>query len=81
MLRWRLSVTYLATAESVHTGSHGGEAIEAHADGLTALLLGQNVILLLFSVGKARAVSVRARAVASGRRRAGVVVGGSHFRD
>ena len=59
----------------------GGEAIEAHADGLTALLLGQNVILLLLGIGEARAVSVRARAVASGRRRAGVVVGGSHFRD
>ena len=79
MLRWRLSVTYLATAESVHTWSHGGEAIEAHADGLTALLLGQNVILLLLGVGEARAVSVRARAVAAGRRRARVGVGvGSH---
>ena len=72
-------VTYLATAESVHTGSHGGEAVEAHADGLATLLLRQNVVLLLLSVGEARAVvAVRARAGAGGRRGAGVVVG-RHF--
>lgn len=73
--------TYLATAEPIHTRSHGGEAVEAHANGLAALLLRKNVVLLLFSVGEARAVVVRARAVASGRRRAGVVVVGRHFRD
>lgn len=71
-------VAYLATAEPVHTRSHSGEAVEAHADGLAALLLRQNVVLLLFSIGQAGAVSVRA--VDSGRRRAGVV-GGRHFRD
>lgn len=73
-------VTYLATAESVHTGSHGGEAVEAHANGLATLLLGEDVVLLLLRVGKTRAVGVRAGPVTSGRRRAGVV-GGRHFRD
>ena len=72
-------VTYLAAAESVHTGGHGGEAVEAHADGLATLLLRQNVVLLLLSVGEARAlVAVRAGAGAGGRRGAGVVVG-RHF--
>ena len=65
----------LATAESVHTGRHGGETIEAHADGLAALLLGQDVVLLFLSIGEARAVAVRGGAVAAGRRGARVGVG------
>ena len=65
----------LATAESVHTGRHGGETIEAHANGLAALLLGQDVVLLFLSIGEARAVAVRGGAVAAGRRGARVGVG------
>jgi hypothetical protein len=52
-----------------HAGSHGGETVKALTDGLTTLLLRENVVLLLFSIGEARAVVVvRSGAVAAGRR-------------
>jgi hypothetical protein len=41
-----------------HAGSHGGETVKALTDGLTTLLLRENVVLLLFSIGEARAVVV-----------------------
>lgn len=71
----------LAATLAFHTRSHGGEAVEALADGLATLLLGDDVVLLLLGLGEARAVVVvsAVAAVAAGRSAAGaVVVRGRH---
>jgi hypothetical protein len=63
----------LAAAHALHLRSDAGEAVETLADGLATLLLGDDVVLLLLSIGETRLVD------AAGRGGAGGVVGGSHL--
>jgi hypothetical protein len=59
-----------------HAGSHGSETVKALTNGLTTLLLGEDVVLFLLGIGEARTVGVvRTGPVAAGRRVAGVDVG------
>jgi hypothetical protein len=62
----------LAAALALHSRSDGGEAVKALTDGLTTLLLGDDVVELLLGIGETRLVD------AAGRGDAGSVVAGSH---
>jgi hypothetical protein len=61
-----------AAAHTLHVRSDAGEAVEALADGLATLLLGDDVVQLLLSISETRLVDT------AGRDSTGSVVGGSH---
>jgi hypothetical protein len=76
---WCETLSCVPTSVTYHAGGHGGETVKALTDGLTTLLLRENVILLLLGIGEARAVVVvRTGAVAATGRRVERVHVGRH---
>jgi len=71
----------LAATHAVHARSDGGKTVKAHTNGLTTLLLGENVVLLLLGIGETvlDEVVVAGAAIAIGAGRSGARSGvGSH---